>query len=492
MSTPPRAPLRLVESFLDRLRASPEGDPADALSWLVRSLPATGACVVEWPQVDEPVMLAVAGLIQDVSRHAGFSHLTKLALAGSAGTWSSCFEGPPAFCMAVTCRPPARPIGLVVWGDLEAHPEHELLLRSLLGLIDQCLSRRAPAAPEVESGDGLVFPTGYVSGTSPALQELYRQMTPLQQGDLPVLIVGETGVGKEHVARMLHASSRRKDGPFVALNCAAIPADLLEAELFGVAKGAATGVAPRAGKFQLAEGGTLFLDEIGDMSQDLQAKLLRALQEKEVLPVGGPPVKTDIRILSATNSDLRRRMEEGHLRSDLFYRVAGFVLRVPPLRERQGHIPQLVEDFLRRFAAESGKHVRGITVDALRSLAAYTWPGNVRELEHEVRRLVYVCPDGHSIDETMVSPRVLAGPVSPSPVGAAGPPADGSLDLGRRVAELERRLIEEALERTHGNRTQAARLLGISRNGLAIKIERLQAAKGAPESGGGSLVDPHR
>ena len=477
MSTPQAAPLRLVEAFLDRLRASPEGDPADALSLLVRSLPAEGACVLEWPEEGEPVMLAVAGLIKDVAQHAGYLGLAKTALSGAAGVWSACFEGSPGFCMTVVSRPPARPIGMLVWGELDANPEREPLLRSLLGLIDQCLSRPAPAASTPEGNGGLVFPTGYVSGDSPALRELYHQMAPLQQGDLPILIVGETGVGKEYVARMLHASSRRREGPFVGLNCAAIPADLLEAEMFGVAKGAATGVAPRAGKFQLAEGGTLFLDEIGDMSQGLQARLLRALQEKEIVPVGGQPQKTDIRILSATNSDLRRRMEEGHFRSDLFYRVAGFVLRVPPLRERQGHIPQLVEDFLRRFAAESGKHVRGITATAMRSLAAYAWPGNVRELEHEVRRLVYVCPDGHSIDEAMLSPRILAPPGLEAPRAVPEPSANGPLDLDRRVAELDRRLIEEALKRAHGNRTQAARLLGISRNGLAIKMERFQAGK---------------
>jgi two-component system response regulator HupR/HoxA len=215
------------------------------------------------------------------------------------------------------------------------------------------------------------------------------------------------------------------------------------------------------------------------MSAGLQARLLRALQEKEVVPVGGGPVKTDIRVLSATNSDLRLRMEHGEFRSDLYYRIAGFVLRVPPLRERQGHVPQLVEDFLRRFAAESRKHVRGVTVGAMRRLVTYPWPGNVRELEHEVRRLVYVCPDGHTIDEAMLSGRMREGPEPAQNTAAPAPPpaADVELNLERRVAELERRLIEEALERTHGNRTAAARLLGISRNGLAIKIERFQAAK---------------
>src|SRR6185503_8432581 len=178
--------------------------------------------------------------------------------------------------------------------------------------------------------DSLVFAEGYIPGHAPAMQELYEQMRALLRGDVPVLFLGETGVGKEQLARALHASSARGAGPFMAVNCAAIPADLLEAEMFGIGKGVATGVAERRGKFQMAEGGTLLLDEIGDMPLELQAKLLRALQEKEVQPVGGAPVSVDIRVIAATNSDLQRRMEEGRFRRDLFFRIAGFTLHVPP------------------------------------------------------------------------------------------------------------------------------------------------------------------
>ena len=241
--------------------------------------------------------------------------------------------------------------------------------------------------------------------------------------------------------------------------------------MFGIGKGIATGVAERRGKFQMAEGGTLFLDEIGDMPLELQAKLLRALQEKEVQPVGGAPVAVNIRIVTATNSDLNRRMEEGRFRRDLYFRVAGFALHVPPLRERREDVPVLVESFLRAFTREAGKAVRGITVKALRALTEYDWPGNVRELEHELRRLVYLCPEGQAIDSTMISLEVVA---DAQPRGSE--PALDTLELARNVQALERRLIQDALGQAGGNRTQAAKLLGISRNGLAIKMEKLGVA----------------
>ena len=194
--------------------------------------------------------------------------------------------------------------------------------------------------------------------------------------------------------------------------------------------------------------------------------------------MGGAPLRVDIRVVAATNSDLHRRMEEGLFRRDLYYRVAGFALRLPPLRERPEDIPALVQAFLERFAAEATKAVRGVTIKALRALVEFPWPGNIRELEHEVRRLVYLCPEGQAIDSTMLSPHVLAcAPMADAnddaPPEPPDPGASGSLDLERSVSSLERRLIERALLQAGGNRTQAAKLLGISRNGLAIKMERL-------------------
>jgi transcriptional regulator with GAF, ATPase, and Fis domain len=294
------------------------------------------------------------------------------------------------------------------------------------------------------------------------------------RGDIPVLLLGETGVGKEHVAHTLHASSRRREGPFVAVNCAALPADLLEAEMFGIARGVATGVSERPGRFQLADGGTLFLDEIGEMPLPLQAKLLRAVQGGEVQPVGGPPVRVDTRLITATNSDLDARMAQGQFRRDLYYRVAGYVLRVPPLRERREDIPGLVQFLLGGFAHETGRSIPGVTAEAMRALSAADWPGNVRELAQELRRIAYVCPEGEAVDMAVVSDRVLAR--------AEGdfPPVAGPLDLEANVERLERRLIEAALLRASGKRARAARLLGISRNGLGMKMERLRLARIRP------------
>ena len=319
---------------------------------------------------------------------------------------------------------------------------------------------KAPAPP-------LVFPEGYVPGRSPAVLELYGRMRAFLDGDVPVLLLGETGVGKEQLARMLHLSSRRAGAPFVAVNCAAIPADLLESEMFGIARGVATGVAERRGHFQLAEGGTLFLDEIGEMPLALQAKLLRALQGKEIHPVGGAPQVIDVRVVAATNSDIERRTEDGRFRRDLYYRIAGFVLRVPPLRERRDDIPALVERFAAVFARDVGRAVRGIAAGAMRALVDYAWPGNVRELEHEVRRLVHLCPDGGEITAALVSEHILC------PRREMPGLATSSLRLDANIEDLERRLVAAALERTGGRRAPAARLLGISRNGLALKIERL-------------------
>jgi two-component system, NtrC family, response regulator HupR/HoxA len=328
-------------------------------------------------------------------------------------------------------------------------------------------SRWAGPAEVARAEASLVFPEGYVPGHSAAIVELYAQTRALLQGDVPVLLRGETGVGKELLAQILHASSSRRAGPFVAVNCAAIPADLLEAEMFGIGRGVATGVNERPGQFQIAKGGTLFLDEIGEMPAALQAKLLRALQGREIQPVGGTPVRIDVRVITATNSDLDARIAEGKFRRDLYYRVAGFVLRVPSLRERREDIPGLVQALLCVFARETGKAVPAITAEALRALVAYTWPGNIRELEHEVRRLVYLGREGEAVDCRLLSERVLVA----EETEMDAPPS--SLGLDANVAHLERRLIRAALARTGGKRSPAARLLGVSRNGLAMKMERL-------------------
>ena len=235
-------------------------------------------------------------------------------------------------------------------------------------------SKSEPVHIEVGSGSTtppeLYFSPRHVVGRSTAMAEVYGQLRQLLRGDIPVLITGETGVGKEHVAETLYASSARREGPFVAVNCAAIPSELLEAELFGIESGVATGVTARKGKFQLARGGFLFLDEIGDMSLELQAKLLRALQQLEIHPLGArAPEPIDVRIITATNTDLQALINANKFRRDLYYRVAGFTVRVPPLRARRGDIPAFVEHFMRLYSEEIGKSVRGITVKALNAIA---------------------------------------------------------------------------------------------------------------------------
>jgi transcriptional regulator with PAS, ATPase and Fis domain len=302
------------------------------------------------------------------------------------------------------------------------------------------------------------------------MQALYAEMQPLLGGSVPVLITGETGVGKEMIARALHLSSPRADRSFVAVNCAAIPSELLEAELFGVVRGAATGVSPRRGKLQVADGGVLLLDEIGDMPPALQAKLLRALQDGEVLPVGADrPVKVDVWVLSATNTDIIERVRQGSFRQDLYYRLAGATLHVPALRQRPDDIAPLVTAFLTDTSVELDKSIRGMSLKALATLERAPWPGNVRQLRHEIRSLALRCPPGATIEFTLL-PDSLANPAADTqPATVNG----DSLNLPARIAALEHELIATALRLARGNRSAAARLLGISRIGLYKKLRRV-------------------
>ena len=271
----------------------------------------------------------------------------------------------------------------------------------------------------------LKFPEGYIVGRSPSMVALYRQLLAVADSPLPVLLVGETGVGKEYVARILHASAARRSGPFVGFNCAAIPAELLESELFGIGDRVATGVAARPGRFRQAEGGTLFLDEIAEMSTPLQAKLLRVLQEREIDPVGGrSPLPTDVRIVASTNIELGRLVRDKGFRADLYYRLAGLVAQIPPLRSRREDIPSLVEHFLIQATQQSKRSVRGITVRALEMIVAQPWPGNVRELEHFVHRLVYLCLDGQAIRSDLIegggSDAFVEGRLGRADIGGCG------------------------------------------------------------------------
>jgi two-component system response regulator AtoC len=283
-----------------------------------------------------------------------------------------------------------------------------------------------------------------------------------------VLLTGESGTGKEVLARAIHAQSPRRGEAFVAVNCAAIPEQLLESELFGHSRGAFTGAdRARRGLFLEADGGTLFLDEIGELPPPLQAKLLRALQEEEVRPVGeSKPRRVDVRVLAATARDLEREVQAGRFREDLFYRLDVLRVRVPPLRDRRQDIPLLVDHFLANFAISLGKPARELTEDALEKLVRYAWPGNVRELENVIERAV-ILSRGDRIGARDLPANVTA-PAHEAPAGGA---PEFSLREARRACETE--AIGRALAATNGNRTHAARLLGISHRALLYKLKEL-------------------
>jgi transcriptional regulator with PAS, ATPase and Fis domain len=290
-----------------------------------------------------------------------------------------------------------------------------------------------------------------------------------------ILVTGETGTGKELVARAIHHNSPRRDQRFVAINCSALPETLLEAELFGHVRGAFTGaVGPRVGRFEQAHKGTLFLDEIGTMSANLQAKLLRVLQEREFERVGESlPTRIDVRVIAATNSDLARMVREGTFREDLFYRVNVIPVRLPPLRERREDIPLLVQHFCDRVGRDLEPPRQGVSFSqrAVRQLMAYGWPGNVRQLENFVERAMTLSAGRQQIDVDMLPDEIRAA--SAVPAGFVTLPDEG-FDLDAHIAGIERDLIDQSLERSGGNKRKAAAILGLKRTTLVEKLKRLQ------------------
>jgi DNA-binding NtrC family response regulator len=309
-------------------------------------------------------------------------------------------------------------------------------------------------------------------GAHGSMQEVFRIVHKVARSASTVLIYGESGTGKELVARAIHVTSDRRDRPFVAVNVGALPETILEAELFGYEKGAFTGAdARKIGLFEQASGSTLFLDEVGELKRDLQVKLLRVLQEREFLRVGGTePVPVDVRVVAATNRDLEREVREGRFREDLFYRLNVIPIALPPLRERRTDIPLLVEHFLAKHG-EPGR-ARKIAPEALEALVAFGWPGNVRELESVVERTLLLSEgDVIRLDDLPATVRMRARP------GAGGIPVEIP-EEGLDLDELERTLILRALEKSGGNVTRAARLLGLSRRTLQYRLEKIQ---GAPE-----------
>jgi two-component system, NtrC family, nitrogen regulation response regulator GlnG len=373
-------------------------------------------------------------------------------------------------------------------------------LKELVGIVGRAMAepRKGPATdPEEMEGMPLV-------GRSAAMQEIYRSLARLMQTDLTVLINGESGTGKELVARALHDYGKRKKGPFVAINMAAIPRDLIESELFGHEKGAFTGAAQRSsGRFEQAEGGTLFLDEIGDMPMEAQTRLLRVLQQGEYTTVGGrTPIKTNVRIVAATNKDLRTLIQQGLFREDLYFRLNVVPLRLPPLRERAEDIADLVHHFF-KIAVSEGLPQKYIEQPALDRMKRYRWPGNIRELENLIRRLTALHPQ-EVITEQLIETELEHETRAPSPLETPQQSRATQRDLDngqslsasveqhlakmfrdcgdqlpppglyhRIIREIEIPLISAALASTRGNQIKAAELLGLNRNTLRKKVNDL-------------------
>lgn len=310
-----------------------------------------------------------------------------------------------------------------------------------------------------------------VKGSHPVMEKILQICQRVAPTDSTVLIQGESGTGKELIARYIHAHSRRANNPFIAVNCGAIPADLLESEMFGHEKGAFTGaVGSRMGLFQLANGGTIFLDEIGEMTPALQVKLLRVLQEREIRPVGADrTVRVDVRVIAATNRDLAAEVEKKRFREDLYYRLQVIPITIPPLRERRSDIPVLVQHFLDRHNSQRPGQAVRISDEAMVHLWEYDWPGNVRELENLIERLVILSDDGVIRAENL--PPNIRAFISDKKIPRPTLGEEG-IDLNRAVEEFEYRLIDEALRRTRGNKQAAAKLLGLKRTTLVAKLRR--------------------
>src|SRR5215218_1078771 len=380
--------------------------------------------------------------------------------------------------------------GDLVITDVVMPDENAFDLLQLITIVGRALAE--PKERVASSADEGEFDSIPLVGRSPAMQEIYRVLARLMQTDLTVMISGESGTGKELVARALHDYGKRRNGPFVAVNMAAIPRDLIESELFGHERGAFTGANTRAsGRFEQAEGGTLFLDEIGDMPMEAQTRLLRVLQQGEYTTVGGrTPIKTDVRIIAATNKDLRLLIAQGLFREDLFFRLNVVPLRLPPLRERVEDVPDLIRHFF-SLAEKDGLPPKKLDQAALDRMKRYRWPGNVRELENLARRLAALYPQetisAAVIDTELAQPAAATSEkaVIEDTLSAAVERNltryFGSFDNGlpppglyhRILREIEHPLLTVTLAATRGNQIRAADLLGVNRNTLRKKIRDL-------------------
>jgi DNA-binding NtrC family response regulator len=338
-------------------------------------------------------------------------------------------------------------------------------LRILLRRTQERLAARANGMPWQTSGDGPII------GQSPAIAQVMEMIGQVAPTDAPVIIMGESGTGKELVARTIHSLSPRGEGPYMGLNCAALPAGLIENELFGHEKGSFTGADDaRKGCFELAQGGSLLLDEFTEMRPDLQAKLLRVLEDRRLRRVGGSrEIVLDVRVLAASNSDLGRTIVEGKLRQDLYYRLSVFVIAVPPLRERPEDIIPLTQAFLQRFAAESHRPITGTDEECMVALQSYNWPGNIRQLRNVIQRAVALSP-GPCLKKADLPPEFQNRPLTGSSF---------QVRVGTPLEEVEQDLINRTIAAFRGNKTRAAKALGISLRTLYNRLAHNRAVRGS-------------
>lgn len=407
---------------------------------------------------------------------------------GYACGYTSAFMGRPILYKEVECtgmgNAHCRIVGKPVeeWEDASEYARffnRESIAEQLLDLQTQVVSLRTTI------GDKEGLPADMV-GNSSSFRAAYELLRQAANHQISVLLLGETGVGKEVFARTLHERGARSKASFVAINCAAIPPDLVESELFGVEKGAFTGaLASRAGRFERANGGTLFLDEIGDLPLAAQAKLLRVLQEGEIERLGDQTVrKVNVRLVAATNSDLRLLVKAGKFRSDLYYRLNAYQINIPPLRERQEDISPLAKRFLEKYCAIHGKRLKGFTDKAKRALMTYAWPGNIRELQNMIERGVILAPSGTRIEVQHMFSGFDERAALEFSLDAHGDINAGPPECGKALCEavlsgvmtldqVEAMLLETAVDKAQGNLSSAARMLGVTRPQLAYRLRRL-------------------
>ena len=408
---------------------------------------------------------------------------------GYACGYASAFMGTPILFKEVECagmgNPNCRIIGRPAqeWDDAADHLRYftpESIADQLIELQTQVVQLRSTICDKANLPGDMI-------GNSPGFRAAFDLLRKAANSQITVLLLGETGVGKELFARALHAMGTRRDRPFVAVNCAAIPIELVESELFGVERGAYTGAqVAREGRFERADSGTLFLDEVGDLPFAAQSKLLRVLQEGEIERVGDHRTRrVDVRIVAATNAELQQRVKDGHFRADLYYRLNPFQIRIPPLRERMEDISLLAKRFLEKHSAIHAKKLRGFTDKAKRALLSYAWPGNIRELQNMVERGVILAQSGTrvEVDQLFTSP-VLGLPDSEFRLGLDGSLDDQPWEAGKELCEavlngvvtlgqIEAMLIESAVDKAHGNLSAASRMLGLTRPQLAYRLKQL-------------------